>query len=242
MRGERRTIMRIKGWILTVVASVLWLIVGAAAVFMRNNPQYLEGQPELRVWTWVNLGVLLLLFAYGVKRGVQLLRFFCIPPSRLKRAPGTVVCEYTLSLKQYAMYKLWDVHHFSFSLLLALYAALSLCVGYYVMPERHGLFIPLLIWFLCLFYMLVALPIRLNQLYRKRMAGHTWVELTPDGILFDRSGRKEQVDWQEIRGVALYRKYVYLYGRQGKEYLVVTADEQVRQALLYYLNLPNKGA
>lgn len=109
--------MKIKGWILTVMCGLLLCIMGITWVVM-----VLTGQPELaneRLWWWllINLGVMSLLFAYGVKRGIQLLRIFRIPKSRLTRSPGVVVCDYDISLKKYALYKLWDIRHFSFSLL-----------------------------------------------------------------------------------------------------------------------------
>ena len=94
----------------------------------------LVGQPALAnesLWWWIliNLGVMVLLFGYGVKRGIQILRIFSIPKSKLTREPGVVVCDYNISLKKYALYKLWDIRHFSFSLLFIIYICIALCTG-----------------------------------------------------------------------------------------------------------------
>lgn len=228
--------MKIKGWILTVMCGLLLCIMGITWVVM-----VLMGQPELaneRLWWWllINLGVMSLLFAYGVKRGIQLLRIFRIPKSRLTRSPGVVVCDYDISLKKYALYKLWDIRHFSFSLLFVIYLCIALCTGYYIAPEGQSLFTPLLILFLCLFYILIMLPIRLNKIYRKSVAGHTWVEMTLEGLVYDRAEQKKEIAWEELAGIALYKDYCFLYGR-GREFLVVTSDERVKESLLYYLNV-----
>ena len=109
--------MKTRGWILTVICSMLLLVAGITFASM-----VLVGQPALAnesLWWWIliNLGVMVLLFGYGVKRGIQILRIFSIPKSKLTREPGVVVCDYNISLKKYALYKLWDIRHFSFSLL-----------------------------------------------------------------------------------------------------------------------------
>ena len=77
----------------------------------------------------------------------------------------------------------------------------------HVTPEEHSLFSPLLILFLCLFYILIMLPIRLNK-----------------------------IAWEEVAGVALYKDYCFLYDKGGSEFLLVTSDERVKESLLYYLN------
>ena len=119
--------MKTKGWILTVICSMLLLVVGITFASM-----VLVGQPALAnesLWWWIliNLGVMVLLFGYGVKRGIQILRIFSIPKSKLTREPGVVVCDYNISLKKYALYKLWDIRHFSFSLLFIIYICIALC-------------------------------------------------------------------------------------------------------------------
>ena len=101
--------MKTKGWILTVICSMLLLVAGITFASM-----VLVGQPALAnesLWWWIliNLGVMVLLFGYGVKRGIQILRIFSIPKSKLTREPGVVVCDYNISLKKYALYKLWDI-------------------------------------------------------------------------------------------------------------------------------------
>ena len=68
--------MKTKGWILTVMCGLLLCMAGITWVVMM-----LTGQPELaneRLWWWllINLGVMVLLFGYGVKRGIQILRIF----------------------------------------------------------------------------------------------------------------------------------------------------------------------
>ena len=84
--------MKTKGWILTVICSMLLLVAGITFASM-----VLVGQPALAnesLWWWIliNLGVMVLLFGYGVKRGIQILRIFSIPKSKLTREPGVVVC------------------------------------------------------------------------------------------------------------------------------------------------------
>lgn len=91
--------MKTKGWILTVICSMLLLVAGITFASM-----VLVGQPALAnesLWWWIliNLGVMVLLFGYGVKRGIQILRIFSIPKSKLTREPGVVVCDYNISLK-----------------------------------------------------------------------------------------------------------------------------------------------
>ena len=163
--------MKTKGWILTVICSMLLLVAGITFASM-----VLVGQPALAnesLWWWIliNLGVMVLLFGYGVKRGIQILRIFSIPKSKLTREPGVVVCDYNISLKKYALYKLWDIRHFSFSLLFIIYICIALCTGHYIVPEEQSLFSPLLIWFLCLIYILIMLPVRLNKIYKRSIAG-----------------------------------------------------------------------
>lgn len=120
--------MKTRGWILTVICSMLLLVAGITFASM-----VLVGQPALAnesLWWWIliNLGVMVLLFGYGVKRGIQILRIFSIPKSKLTREPGVVVCDYNISLKKYALYKLWDIRHFSFSLLFIIY--ILYCIVY----------------------------------------------------------------------------------------------------------------
>ena len=204
--------MKTKGWILTVICSMLLLVAGITFASM-----VLVGQPALAnesLWWWIliNLGVMVLLFGYGVKRGIQILRIFSIPKSKLTREPGVVVCDYNISLKKYALYKLWDIRHFSFSLLF------------------------IMIWFLCLIYILIMLPVRLNKIYKRSIAGQTWVEITPEGLTYDKAELKQTFPWEEIAGIALYKTYCFLYDKRGGEFLIVTSDEKVKESLLYYLN------
>ena len=207
--------MKTRGWILTVICSMLLLVAGITFASM-----VLVGQPALAnesLWWWIliNLGVMVLLFGYGVKRGIQILRIFSIPKSKLTREPGVVVCDYNISLKKYALYKLWDI---------------------YIVPEEQSLFSPLLIWFLCLIYILIMLPVRLNKIYKRSIAGQTWVEITPEGLTYDKAKLKQTFPWEEIAGIALYKTYCFLYDKRGGEFLIVTSDEKVKESLLYYLN------
>lgn len=80
------------------------------------------------------------------------------------------------------------------------------------------------------------LPIRLNKIYRKSVAGHTWVEMTLEGLVYDRAEQKKEIAWEEVAGVALYKDYCFLYDKGGSEFLLVTSDERVKESLLYYLN------
>lgn len=130
--------MKTKGWILTVICSMLLLVAGITFASM-----VLVGQPALAnesLWWWIliNLGVMVLLFGYGVKRGIQILRIFSIPKSKLTREPGVVVCDYNISLKKYALYKLWDIRHFSFSLLFIIYIVLHCVQGTILFPKSKA--------------------------------------------------------------------------------------------------------
>jgi len=131
--------MKTRGWILTVICSMLLLVAGITFASM-----VLVGQPALAnesLWWWIliNLGVMVLLFGYGVKRGIQILRIFSIPKSKLTREPGVVVCDYNISLKKYALYKLWDIRHFSFSLLFIIYICIAHCVqGTILFPKSKA--------------------------------------------------------------------------------------------------------
>ena len=63
--------MKTRGWILTVICSMLLLVAGITFASM-----VLVGQPALAnesLWWWIliNLGVMVLLFGYGVKRGIR---------------------------------------------------------------------------------------------------------------------------------------------------------------------------
>lgn len=228
--------MKTKGWILTIVCSILLLVAGITLASM-----LLTGQPALaneQLWWWVviNLGVLVLLFGYGVKRGIQLLHIYRIPKSTLARDPGIVVCDYDISLKRYAFYKLWDIHHFSFSLLFVIYICIALCTGHYIVPEEQSLFSPLLIWFLCLIYILIMLPMRLNKIYKRSIKGHTWIEMTPEGLIYDKPELKRTIPWEDMRGISIYRNYCFLYDKNGSEFLIVTSDKKMKETLLYYLN------
>ena len=228
--------MKTKGWILTVVCSILALIACITLASM-----LLTGQPALaneQLWWWVliNLGVMVLLFGYGVKRGIQLLHIFRIPKSKLTRAPGIVVCEYDITLKQYAFCKLWDIRHFSFSLLLVIYVCIALGTGRYIIPEEQSFSSPILIWFLCLIYLLVMLPVRLNKIYKQSVKGQTWIEMTPEGLTYDKENLKQTLLWKDINGIAVYKTYCFLYNQNGSEFLIVTSDDKVKESLLYYSN------
>lgn len=228
--------MKTKGWILTIVCSILLLVAGITLASM-----LLTGQPALaneQLWWWVviNLGVLVLLFGYGVKRGIQLLHIYRIPKSTLARDPGIVVCDYDISLKRYAFYKLWDIHHFRFSLLFVIYVCIALCTGHYIVPEEQSLFSPLLIWFLCLIYILIMLPMRLNKIYKRSIKGQTWIEMTPEGLIYDKPELKRTIPWEDMRGISIYRNYCFLYDKNGSEFLIVTSDKKMKETLLYYLN------
>ena len=133
-------------------------------------------------------------------------------------------------------YELWDIRHFSFSLLFIIYICIALCTGHYIVPEEQSLFSPLLIWFLCLIYILIMLPVRLNKIYKRSIAGQTWVEITPEGLTYDKAKLKQTFPWEEIAGIALYKTYCFLYDKRGGEFLIVTSDEKVKESLLYYLN------
>ncbi len=111
------------------------------------------------------------------------------------------------------------------------------CVqGTIFVPEEQSLFSPLLIWFLCLIYILIMLPVRLNKIYKRSIAGQTWVEITPEGLTYDKAKLKQTFPWEEIAGIALYKTYCFLYDKRGGEFLIVTSDEKVKESLLYYLN------
>ena len=196
--------MKTKGWILTVICSMLLLVAGITFASM-----VLVGQPALAnesLWWWI------------------LINF------------GVMVFDYNISLKKYALYKLWDIRHFSFSLLFIIYICIALCTGHYIVPEEQSLFSPLLIWFLCLIYILIMLPVRLNKIYKRSIAGQTWVEITPEGLTYDKAELKQTFPWEEIAGIALYKTYCFLYDKRGGEFLIVTSDEKVKESLLYYLN------
>lgn len=228
--------MKTKGWILTVACSILLLVAGITLASMLTGGQPILANAQLWWWVVINLGVLFLLFGYGVKRGIQLLRIFKIPKSKLTKEPGIVVCDYDISLHKYAFYKLWDIRHFSFSLLFVIYICIALCTGHYIVPEEQSLFSPLLIWFLCLVYVLIMLPIRLNKIYKRSIKGHTWVEITPEGLTYDKPNLKQTLLWEDLQGIAVYKDYCFLYNKNGYEFLLVTSDEKVKEAVLYYIN------
>lgn len=228
--------MKTKGWILVVACGMALAALACTIVFMA-----VSGAPEARVaqeWWWMlaNLVAMALLSGYGIRRGLQMLRVFKIPKSRLTRSPGVVVCDYSITLKQYALYKLWDFRHFSFSLLVAIYVCLALGTGHYVFPVENSLFSPLVIWFLCLIYILIMLPVRLNRIYKRSIAGQTWIEIAPEGLAYDKKDEKRVLQWENIDGIAIYEGYCFLYDKDGLELLVVTADRRVIEAILYYLN------
>lgn len=228
--------MKTRGWILTVICSVLLLVAGITFVSMVFAGQSALANESLWWWALINLGVMVLLFGYGVRRGIQMLRIFSIPESKLTREPGVVVCDYNISLKKYALYKLWDIRHFSFSLLFVIYICIALCTGHYIVPEEQSMFSPLLIGFLCLVYILIMLPVRLSKIYKRSIAGQTWVEITPEGLTYDKTEQRQTIHWGEIAGIALYKTYGFLYDEKGGEFLIVTSDEKVKESLLYYLN------
>lgn len=228
--------MKTKGWILTIVCSILLLVAGITLASMLFTGQPALANEQLWWWVVINLGVLVLLFGYGVKRGIQLLHIYRIPKSTLARDPGIVVCDYDISLKRYAFYKLWDIHHFSFSLLFVIYICIALCTGHYIVPEEQSLFSPLLIWFLCLIYILIMLPMRLNKIYKRSIKGQTWIEMTPEGLIYDKPELKRTIPWEDMRGISIYRNYCFLYDKNGSEFLIVTSDKKMKETLLYYLN------
>lgn len=130
--------MKTRGWILTVICSMLLLVAGITFASM-----VLVGQPALAnesLWWWIliNLGVMVLLFGYGMKRGIQILRIFSIPKSKLTREPGVVVCDYNISLKKYALYKLWDIRHFSFLCCLSFIFVLHCVQGTILFPKSKA--------------------------------------------------------------------------------------------------------
>jgi len=83
---------------------------------------------------------------------------------------------------------------------------------------------------------LIMLPVRLNKIYKRSIAGQTWVEITPEGLTYDKAELKQTFPWEEIAGIALYKTYCFLYDKRGGEFLIVTSDEKVKESLLYYLN------
>ena len=85
----------------------------------------------------------------------------------------------------------------------------------HVTPEEHSLSAPADIVPVSFLYM-IMLPIRLNKIYRKAVAGHTWVEMTPEGLVYDRAEQKKEIAWEEVAGVALYKDYCFLYDKGGR--------------------------
>ena len=75
-----------------------------------------------------------------------------------------------------------------------------------------------------------------NKIYKRSIAGQTWVEITPEGLTYDKAELKQTFPWEEIAGIALYKTYCFLYDKRGGEFLIVTSDEKVKESLLYYLN------
>lgn len=232
--------MKIKGWILTIVSCLILVILVSAIAFMVFTQISMTKVIQEWWWIFINLCFMILLFGYGIKRGLQILHIFKIPVSRLRHSPGIVVCDYSITLRQYALYKLWDFRHFSFSLLFIIFICISLGTGHYIFPGESNLFSPLIIWFLCLVYILIMLPIRLNRIYRKSIAGETWIEITPDGLTYDQKDVKHFLQWEEVDGIAIYKGYCFLYNKNGYEFLIVTDDKQVVEAILYYLNEKKK--
>lgn len=228
--------MKTKGWILTIVSAVALLVLIGVITLFALPRQSVTRVPQEWWWMFINLCAMLLLFAYGLKRGIQLLRIFKIPASKLTRAPGVVVCDYSITLKQYAFFRLWDFRHFSFSLLAIIYMCIGLGTGRYVIPNDNNFFGPLIIWLLCLVYILIMLPIRLNRIYKQSIAGQTWVEIAPEGLTYDKANLKQTLLWEDVNGIALYKGYFFLYNKNGYEFLVVSSDSKVKESVLYYLN------
>ncbi|WP_455672245.1 hypothetical protein [Phocaeicola sp.] len=228
--------MKTKGWILTVVSSMALVALAGIIVFMMLPRMSTAKAMQEWWWVFINLCVMGLLSIYGIRRGLQMLSVYKIPASQLKRSPGVVVCDYSITLKQYAFYRLWDFRHFSFSLLLVIYMCLALGTGHYIFPGENSLFSPLIIWFLCLVYILIMLPLRLNRIYKQNIAGQTWIEIAPEGLTYDKKDLKQTLQWEDVNGIAIYKGYCFLYNKNGYEFLVVTGDKRVIEAILYYLN------
>lgn len=228
--------MKTKGWILTVLSSILLIVLLGTLAYVLIAGQAASANAERWWWAVTNLSILILLFGYGVMRGLQILQIFRIPQSKLTKSPGIVVCDYSISLKRYAYFKLWDFRHFSFSLLLIVYLGVAFLTGNYVIPNETSFGTSLFILFLCLIYSLIILPIRLNKIYKQGIAGQTWIEVSPDGLTYDKVNLKQTVSWKEINGIAIYKDYCFLYNVNGYEFLVVTSDKHVVESILYYLN------
>lgn len=228
--------MKTKGWILTVLSSILLIVLLSTLAYVLIAGQAASVHAERWWWAVANLSVLTLLFGYGLMRGLRILRMYRIPTSELAKSPGIVVCDYSISLKRYAYFKLWDFRHFSFSLLLILYICIAFLTGNYVIPNETSFGTSLFILFLCLVYGLIVLPIRLNKIYKQSVVGQTWVEISPEGLTYDRVNQKQTILWKEFNGIAIYKDYCFLYNTNGFEFLVVTSDKHVIESILYYLN------
>ena len=46
-----------------------------------------------------------------------------------------------------------------------------------------------------------------KQIYKRSIAGQTWVEITPEGLTYDKAELKQTFPWEEIAGIALYKTY-----------------------------------
>ena len=53
------------------------------------------------------------------------------------------------------------------------------------------------------------LPVRLNKIYKRSIAGQTWVEITPEGLTYDKAKLKQTFPWEEIAGIALYKPIAF---------------------------------
>lgn len=228
--------MKTKGWILTVLSSILLVVLVGTLAYVLIIGQNASINVQRWWWAVANLSVLIVLFGYGLKRGLRILHMYRIPMSGLTKSPGIVVCDYSISLKRYAYFKLWDFRHFSFSLLLVLYICVAFLTGNYVIPNETSFGTSLFILFLCLVYSLIVLPIRLNKIYKQAIAGQTWVEISPEGLTYDKVNQKQTISWNEFNAIAIYKDYCFLYNMNGSEFLVVTSDKHVVESILYYLN------
>ena len=80
------------------------------------------------------------------------------------------------------------------------------------------------------------LPMRLNKIYKRSIKGQTWIEMTPEGLIYDKPELKQTIPWEDMRGISIYRNYCFLYDKNGSEFLIVTSDKKMKETLLYYLN------
>lgn len=222
--------MKQRGWFLAIVSSLMILILILVLLLIFISSGNLEFQ-EMAA-----LVIFCLIWIYGLKRGLQLINSARISQYKTTTIPqDEITFSFSVSFKEYMYMKVLDPHHWSFSLIFisSVFILLFINGGIKYLDAgvaNVGIGIGIFI------FLFITIYIQTKRIYKQTIGGETQVVLSQEGLTYIKCNLKQTLLWKDFTGILLFKKYGFLYNKNNFEFLLVTSDDKIKNAVIYYLN------